>query len=134
MIKREKGKGKGCDECWRCGQWGRPRHECPELLKEKGNVAALKGKGKGKTKGYKGYKGYKGGKGYGQGGKGGKGKSNYGNKGLNYYSDEDYYNAWGGSESDYNYNYEDWSWGGDNYYLGTGNLTMMLEQGESQEV
>ena len=33
----------------------------PELCKEKGIVAALKGKGKGKGKGQKGYKGYNGG-------------------------------------------------------------------------
>ena len=126
--KKDKSKGKGYGECWHCGQWGHPRRECPQLLKEKGDLAALKGKGKGKGKGSKGYKGYKGRKGNGQGGgKGGKGKYNYGNKGLNYYSDEDYYNAWGG-EGESNYNYEDWNWGGENYYLGSGNLVFMLEK------
>ena len=82
--KKDKGKGKGYGECRHCGQWGHPRRECPEFLKEKGVVAAPKGKGKGQGKGQKGYKGYKGGKGYGQGGaKGGDGKGNYGNKGFN---------------------------------------------------
>ena len=111
-----KGKGKGYGECWHCGEWGHPRRECPVLLKEKGTLAALKGKGKGKGKGWKGGKGYKGGKGKGYGGgKGGRGKGTYIGKGLNYYGEEDYYNAWGGD--DYNYEYEDWGWGGDNYYM-----------------
>ena len=48
-----KGKGKGYGECWHCGQWGHPRRECPELLKENGIMAAFKGRGKGKGKGYK---------------------------------------------------------------------------------
>ena len=131
--KKGKGKGNGYGECWHCGQWGHPRRECPELFKEKGIVAALKGKGKGTGKGQKGYKGYKGAKGYGQGGvKGGKDKNNYSGKGLNYYSDEDYYNAWGGG-GNYNYDYGVWNWNGENYYVGIGNLIMMMERGWNRQ-
>ena len=54
--KKGKGKGKGYGECWHCGQWGHPRRDCPELLKEKRIVAAFKGKGKDKTEGYTGGK------------------------------------------------------------------------------
>ena len=76
----------------------------------------------------RGIKSYKGGNGYGQGGGNGVTcKNNYGNTGLHYYSDEVYYNAWGG-EGEYNYICEDWNWGGENYYLGNGDLVFMLEK------
>ena len=39
--KHGKGTSKAYGESWRCGRWGRPRRECPELLKEIGIVAAL---------------------------------------------------------------------------------------------
>ena len=94
---------------------GHPRRECPELLKENGIVAVLKGKGKGTGKGYKGGKCYKGGKGNGYGdGTSGKGKVGYNRKGLNYYGEEDYHSAWGNDD----YSYDDWNWGGENYYVG----------------
>ena len=125
--KKGKGKGKGYGECWHCGQWGHPRRECPELLKQQaGTVAALKGKGKGKGKGSKGYTGYKGGKGYGHGNsKGGKGKGGYSGKGVNYYGEDDYYNAWGGDGTPG----DDWGWETEGYYGGMGNLVFMMEAG-----
>ena len=116
---KDKDKAKGYGKCRYCGEWGHPRRECPEWLKQqgKGDVSALKGGGK---KGYKG-KGKQGkGKGYGGGkGKGyqyrspGKGVG----KGLNYWGGDDYAEAWGGADwgndyhsNDYDYDYGYGSW------------------------
>ena len=86
--------------------------------------------------GYKGYKG-KGKKGKGKGGFNGKGKGNYKynynykypgkgvGKGLNYYGDEDYLEAWGNGEWDSESNWNDYGYG-DGYL---GNVTMMMEHG-----
>ena len=141
-----KGKGKdkrgskGYGECWHCGEWGHPRRECPHLndpTKAKGALSALRagktGGGKGKGK-------------YGKGGKGkGNGKGKWGKrynqqyrypgkgvgKGLNELSD-DWYNAWGnesGNDYDNGYYWEGDQW--DNYGGNIGNVTMLLERGES---
>ena len=128
----KKGKGNGYGACWHCGVWGHPRRECPELVGQpKGSVNALKGKGKGfkgKGKGYKGGKGksYKGGCNNYKGGYRSPGKAI--GKGLNYYANDEYSEAWGNDHSyDYDYNYDDYNWGQENGYVG--NLTMMLEKG-----
>ena len=92
--------------------WGHPRRECSQLASEQqGAVNALKGKGKGskggKGKGYNGGtgKGYKGCNGY-KGGYRSPGEAI--GKGLNYYSNEDYTEAWGNDYHDYNsYDYDD---------------------------
>ena len=67
---KQKG-GKGYGQCWECGEWGRPRRECPQFLErmknKRGEVVALKGGGK---KGKKGTGKGKGGKGTWNGGKG----------------------------------------------------------------
>ena len=110
VVKGDKkgGKGKGYGACWHCGVWGHPRRECLELVgKGKGDVNAFKGKGKG-------YKGK--GKGYKGKGKGNKGGSYYRNnyrspgkvigKGLNYYANDEYSEAWGDEWGNYNYTTE----------------------------
>ena len=114
------GKGKGYGQCWNCGGWGHPRRECLQLIGQKGDVNALKGKGKGLGWGYKG--GYKGGKGKGLKGSKGKGYKGYRfpgkaiGKGPNYYSNEDYAEAWG---DDYNYEYYDQDYNQGEYgYIG----------------
>ena len=133
---------KGYGECWHCGEWGHPRGEWPHLndpSKAKGSIGALKG---GNGKGGKG-KG-KGGKGTNKGGKGKVGKGynyNYNyrspgkgiGKGFNEWND-DWYSAWGDEgwgECDYDYQYGDDYW---NNYIGSiGNVTMLLERGETSE-
>ena len=110
--KGQKG-SKGYGECFRCGEWGYPRRECPhlnDLTEAKGALAPLKG---GKSAGSKGKGKYgKIGKDKGNGnGKWGKG-CNYQyrspgkgvGEGFNELND-DCYNAWGGggaNEFDYN--------------------------------
>ena len=105
----KKGKGKGYGACWHCGEWGHPRRECPQLANAaKDTINALKGKGKG----YKGKgKGYKGkGKGF-KGGYRSPGKAV--GKGLNYYSNDDYNDAWGAEQYNYDYEYNGGEWGYD---------------------
>ena len=137
-----KGEGKGGDKakgygkCWHCGEGGHPRRECPKWLelRNKGDVSALKGG----NSGYKGRKG-KGKKGKGKGGFNGKGKGSYNyncrnpgkgvGKGLNYYGDHDYVEAWGNGEWDYESNWNDYGYG-DGYL---GNVTMMMEHGGCEE-
>ena len=88
----------------------------------KGDVNAFKGYGKGNYKG--GYKGK--GKGYKGKGKGPKGYRSPGKavgKGLNYYSNEEFLEAWG---DEYNYNYNEYDHNNWDYGY-VGNLTMLLE-------
>ena len=125
-TKGQKGRGKG-KVCWQCGGAGHFQRECPKgpvQSKDTYTIAALKGKS-----------GYKGG--YGKGKQGKYGKSNSkggcGNKnnwyrapgkaigkgGINYHGysqEDDYYNAWGYEEDNWDYGVEDESY--NNYYLG----------------
>lgn len=95
---KSKSKCKRNGQCWHCWEWGHPRRECLQLNNQKGDVNALKGKGKGNGLGYKG--GYKGGTGKGPNGSKGKGYKGYRSfgkaigKGFNYHPNEDYAEAW----------------------------------------
>ena len=132
------GKGKGYGACWHCGEWGHPRRECLQLKGAgKDSVNALQGKGKGykgKGKGSKGYKGkgYKGNNWSYKGGYRSPGKAI--GKGLKYYSNDDYNEAWGNELYNYEYGYDSGNWGYDSYGDGyIGNVTMLLEKGKCKE-
>ena len=88
---------------------------------------------KGEGAGYKGKgKGYKGGKGKGfKGAYRSQGKAI--GKGLKYYSNDDYVEAWGDERYNYDCEYNDGDWGYDTYSDGyVGKLTMMLERGTEE--